>query len=192
VVQTADLQAVSAELSPPLRLAAAYAPAASRTAWVGFLALDERLGRVAQRGGEPMLAQLRLAWWRDRLGESPDRWPVGEPLLALLRAWHAELPALAALVDGWEATLADPAEVNSSALADARIGAMLALGRLIGAPDPPDPIRAAASRWVTAGLGPRVRLSRAMRPLAILAELGDGRRGLAGWLRIVRLGLLGR
>jgi phytoene synthase len=191
-MQGADLQAVLAELSPPVRLAAAHAPSPSRCAWVGLLALDERLGRVARRGGEPILAQLRLTWWRDRLGESPEQWPAGEPLLALLGAWQGELGVLAALVDDYERTIVDPDATDRSVLADARIAAMVALARVIGAPDRPEAVEAVAMRWATGEGGQPVRLSRLMRPLAILAELGAGKRGLAGWLGIVRLGMFGR
>ena len=191
-MQGADLQVVLAELSPPARLAAAHAPAAARGAWIVFLALDERLGRIVANATEPMLAQLRLAWWRDRLRESPERRPRGEPLLALLPAWEAELPALEALVDGWEAMVGEAGPPARSALAEARVEAILALARLVGARDDPLRVEAAARRWAQAESGSAVPLGRAMRPLAILAALAGGDRGLRAWLRIVRLGLLGR
>jgi phytoene synthase len=56
---------------------------------------------------EPVLAQLRLAWWRDRLAEPAENWPRGEPLLAALTCWQGRHGALAGLVDGWEALLGE-------------------------------------------------------------------------------------
>jgi phytoene synthase len=191
-MQSPDTQAVLADLPALQRLAAGHAPAAARGLWIGLLALDERLRRFASGASEPMLAQLRLAWWRDRLREPPERWPAGEPLLALLRGWERELPALEALVDGWEGTVGDPDAADLAAVADARTGTLLALARLAGARDDPDRIEAASRQWTSGRTGPAPRLSRTMRPLAILAALAGGRRGLGAWLGIVRLGLLGR
>ena len=54
-------------LTPLHRLALAYAPAASRGAWLGFLALDMRLAAIVRAAREPMIGQIKLAWWRERL-----------------------------------------------------------------------------------------------------------------------------
>ena len=51
-------------LAPMHRLALAYAPAEARPAWAGLLALDARLAGVVRAAREPVLGQLRLAWWR--------------------------------------------------------------------------------------------------------------------------------
>ena len=91
----------------PQRLALAYAPSAVRPLTLALLALDARLAGVVTSGGEPVLAQLKLAWWRDRLGEDAARWPLGEPLLAALRELDDDWGALLPLVDGWEMLLAE-------------------------------------------------------------------------------------
>ena len=65
-------------------------------------------GRSSAQAREPLLGQVRLAWWRDRLGQDPADWPAGEPLLAALRGWQPQFAALAALVDGWELLLGAP------------------------------------------------------------------------------------
>jgi hypothetical protein len=62
---------------------------------------------VVRTAREPMLAQLKLAWWRDRLAADPAVWPKGEPLLARLAQWR-EPAGLGALVDGWESLLGEP------------------------------------------------------------------------------------
>lgn len=67
-----------------------------------ILALDQRLAAILHLRGETMMAQFRLAWWRDALGGEVA---TGEPLADALRALpHREqlAPHLVALVDGWE------------------------------------------------------------------------------------------
>ncbi|HEY6868328.1 MAG TPA: squalene/phytoene synthase family protein, partial [Novosphingobium sp.] len=115
---------------PPLaRLALAYAPARLRADWLAVLALDARLAKVVRQAREPMLAQIRLAWWRERLAADPAGWPRGEPVLAALAAWGEAAPRLVPLVDGWEALLGDPPLAGDShaLFADGRGVAMGAL-----------------------------------------------------------------
>ena len=89
---------------PPLqRLALAYAPRVSRGALLGLLALDTRLSGIVRAAHEPMLAQLRLAWWREALAGTGAQRPGGEPLLAVLEHWPGSRDALTGLVEGWEA-----------------------------------------------------------------------------------------
>ena len=97
---------LEAELSPPLRLALAWAPRHARPATLALFALDTRLAGFLRRGTEPLPVQMRLAWWRDTLGAPPSAWPRGDPLLDELRTWAAP-EGLVALVDGWEGLLAE-------------------------------------------------------------------------------------
>ncbi len=56
---------------------------------------------------EPLLGQVRLAWWRDQLGTPVSGRPRGDSLLDLIgTAWDGGEAALLELVDGWEALLA--------------------------------------------------------------------------------------
>lgn len=87
------------------RLALSYSPKQARRATLALFALDERLAKIVSSGSEPMISQLKLAWWRDRFSQSPDEWPDGEPLLSALRGWPGDLELLKPLVDGWEAML---------------------------------------------------------------------------------------
>ena len=152
-------------LTPPERLAIAYAPRALRPAWTGLLALDRRLADAAKTGREPIMIQLRLAWWRDRLAEPAVDRPVGEPLLAILVAWDEERAALGAMVDGWEAQVVG--EDGGAALDLARAGAVVALARMAGlAPTPA--LTALATDWAH-GHGFRCAdLPRALRPLLLI------------------------
>jgi len=48
-------------------LATLYAPAAARAALFGLHALDLELAEIVRTTTEPMLGQIRLAWWREQL-----------------------------------------------------------------------------------------------------------------------------
>ena len=182
---------------PPARLALAYARAGDRPMWSAYFALEARLAQAGQRTSQPMMTQLRLAWWRDRLKSPVRDWPKGEPMLSALANWDGERAALVALVDGWEAVLVG--EDAGQALAEARVSAMLALARLLGVIDGPA-IERAARDWQA--LGPRARaqsLPRSMRPLAVLRVLAlrDAARqrgvtsSLADAMALLRLALTG-
>ena len=95
------------EGEPAIMLALAYSPASARPVLEDLFALDRRLADAVRQASEPIIAQLKLAWWRDRFAQSPDDWPVGEPLLARLAQWDTDVSQLGNLVDGWEALLAE-------------------------------------------------------------------------------------
>lgn len=201
------------ELPPPLRLAIAYASREARLPWTALLVLDRRLARAALGASEPLLGQLRLAWWRERFLQPATAWPEGEPLLAALRGFDSERAALAGLVDGWERLCGgEPGPADLAALADARAGCVAALARLLGQAALADRVTVMARRWSQADLATRLDLAepggdhheasplrsplpRPLRPLSVLLELAaqDGQpRGPLRFLRIVRLGMLGR
>ena len=98
----------SSPLTDSLELAVAWAPAEMREPTWAMLALDARLADIVRQMHEPMLAQLRLAWWRDMLQRNASNRPTGEPLLARLSAWEGQEAGLARMVDGWEELLVEP------------------------------------------------------------------------------------
>ncbi len=178
-------------LSPPERLAIAYAPRALRPAWTGLIALDHRLADAARPGRDAIMIQLRLAWWRDRLAEPAVRWPRGEPLLGLLMAWDSERAVLAALVNGWEAQVVG--EDGGAALEEAREESILALAQMGGEVLTPA-VRQAAADWSEGIPLRKDPLPRALRPLVLLQHFefaGD----TPPWrimLGAIRKGWLGR
>lgn len=89
----------------------AYAPKEFRAEFRWLIAFDRKLREVLARASEPMIAELRLAWWRDALQKPvPDR-PKGEPLLAGLDGLDGEVAKLAvAMVDGYEGMIDAPGE----------------------------------------------------------------------------------
>ncbi|MGZ3173549.1 MAG: hypothetical protein ACXWI1_03810 [Croceibacterium sp.] len=209
-------QNLLSDLPGPQRLALSYAPPSARRATLGVLALDARLGALVRRRGEPVLTQMRLAWWRDTLSAAPPSWPAGDPVLDLLREWRA--PAgLVPLVDGWESLLGDSldaltfaqgrreafaqlaVELGLAAPAAAACGQTWALGDL--AANLSDAAERAAVIEVAAALPQPAVLPRGLRPLTVLAGLA--RRSLArgggplldgpsALLLAIRLGIAGR
>ena len=174
------------------RLALSYAPVTSRRHWLAALAFDARLGAALRQTSEPVMAQLRLAWWRDRLGEAAGGSPAREPLLARIREWPDAGKRLIPLVDGWEALLAET-PISGDALEAFAAGRVALVGGLCEALDCNGSDYAQLARdWALADLmvhlsdsverdrvrvllvgagGDRPRTARAMRPLAVLAAL---------------------
>ena len=83
-------------------------PRARREALAVLWALAERLTKLLADTREPMIGQIKLAWWRDMAGllaSDPAALPKGEPLLAELQRSWAGRGGLDALVDAAEAVL---------------------------------------------------------------------------------------
>ena len=178
-----------------MRLAVAYAPAPARAAWIALLVFDQRVARAVAGASEPLIGQLKLAWWRDRMREPASRWPAGEPLLGALKLLDTERASLEALVDGWEGLIdAEAGDAGLVRLADARAGAVAALARILDCETDVSAIAILTRRWTLPGEGSSrpIRLPRALRPLVILANLpAPDDVGPLALLRIVRLGILG-
>ena len=188
-----------ATLPPVHRLALAYAPKGTAQAWLGLLALDARLAGVVRSAREPVLGQLRLAWWRERLADQGA--PRGEPLLGLLEPWGDHRAGLVALVDGWEAMLGEaPLDAGAlGALVGGRAEAVAGLARLVGNAALADAAQRLAMGWALGDLSTHLRhpdelsaaralylahdwrgerMSRGLRPLVVLHGLAH--RGRAG------------
>ncbi len=175
------------------RLALSYAPARTRTFVLALMALEQRLAMIVAGDGEPMIAQIKLAWWRDRLSENANEWPVGEPLFALLQQFPGDLTRWVPLVDGYETLLGETFDRPSLAsYLRGKSLAWAALGDAIDSKQPHGPVEQASKEvamhdlvqrlsdeseieLVTDALREqrwkRVQLSREMRPLAVLHAL---------------------
>jgi phytoene synthase len=149
---------------------------------------------VVRAASEPMLAQLRLAWWREQFKRPLTDAPAGEPLLAVLGGWEPQRAALGGMVDGWEALTADaplPATAMME-LARARGRAFGALAVLTQAESGEGPAEELGLEWSLADVAGKLAdarerdlakallkscawhhraLPRAMRPLAVLHGL---------------------
>jgi 15-cis-phytoene synthase len=168
-------------------IAVLYAPARLRRRYRSLLSLDTQLMRIALAKREPMLTQIRLAWWREACAVLSET--SGSPLVAVLATdWRGNSSHLVRLVDAWEEMSVGSENLLQSceAVADARAAAV---AETVGVPHDGN-IRAAARRWTLADLWlqcenatqrldlesaaleiPRPRLPRTLRPLAVLEGL---------------------
>ncbi len=215
-----DLPDLISELPIERRLALSYAPKDAREPTAALFVLDGRLARIVSQGREPMLVQMKLAWWRDRLGESVEAGDRGDPLLKLFADWGPARQRLVALVDGWEALLSEPPlpDAAIAAYADGRAEACGALAVRLGV-ETADTCRAGRN-WALAELASRIdspeeatrvrqtaeqadwsrpKLPRALQSLLVLHGLAKRRRGTGPLLSgpsdffcAMRLGLFGR
>ncbi|QZH74709.1 MAG: hypothetical protein JY451_13775 [Erythrobacter sp.] len=201
----------------PHRLALSYAPRRARTPVLALMALEARLSAVLRQKGEAIIAQMKLAWWRDRFGEPAEQWPRGEPLLELLREWPGNREVLSGLVDGWEVLLGEQldrrtiqefasaraaawAEAGNSA-ADTLVACQYALADLALHLEP-GPEREDATALLAESRGRGFpACSRNLRPLAVLRALGlraldrgntELLDGPAAMLLALRVGITGR
>jgi len=167
-------------IPPEAELALAWSPPKVRAALTTAFQLDRRLARIAARTTEPVLGQMRLAWWRDALAKPVGERPRGDAVLdAVGRDWAGREAALIAMVDGWEVLVtADqlgPSEIEAFG---SRRGAFF--GALSGDRSRADEDRVAASafHWAIADavLGVSDDAERALLIEAGLTRAGAGGR----------------
>lgn len=178
------------ELDPARRLALAYVPAAARPAVEALWRLDLAFASVLATGTQPVISQMRLAWWREALERLDQAPPPAEPVLQALAA-HV-LPTvtgmeLAAVEEGWLMLVSEEAlSEEELALYAARRGGLLFTyaARLLG--DSRFPVARAGAAWALADLArhsrrvdeikspppmPKLKWPRKLRPLGMLAML---------------------
>ncbi len=138
-----------------------WAPAGARPALVALNAYDLEQQRVVAEAREPMLAEIRLAWWREQLEHLSAGKPAPpQPLLRMLRddarARGADLTDLSRMEEGFLPLLTE-GRLEPLAMAQAR-GAPLfrvAAGVIAGRPlSNPEATAAtcAGTRWALARL----------------------------------------
>jgi 15-cis-phytoene synthase len=97
------------DLSPPVRLAIAYAPQRAKAAFALLLRFDARFAGIIANASEPLIAQMKIAWWRDAIMASVGARPKGEPLLSSL--FELDDPAInqaiVRLADAWESLVGE-------------------------------------------------------------------------------------
>lgn len=164
------------DLPLPQRLALNYAPSGTRPATAALFTFDARLGELVAKASEPLLGQLRLAWWRDELDKPVPERVKGDPVLdALGRTWAGEEAALVALVDGWEVLLGEAlGREMLEDFAQGRAGAFAALARLLNAGTLVESASHSGSVWALADFASRTS-DPAERDGAVSLALGYGR-----------------
>jgi len=136
-------------------LAALFAPEPARTDLLALLAFDHELARTRLVSREPMLARIRLQWWREAVAEAagtakPRAQPIVESLSEMVRRRALAPERLTALIDAREEEVEGPLDVLRAghALADLQLAAL-------GIDDAPtrQAARAVAAAWLM-GPGP--------------------------------------
>src|SRR3990167_6158954 len=105
-------------------------PRGGRAAMSALWGLAARLTKLLIDAREPLIGQIKLAWWRDMaamIASDPGALPKGEPLLAELQATWAGQGGLDALVDGAEAVLLAETAEGKYAAAESFGAALFAL-----------------------------------------------------------------
>ncbi|WP_299192673.1 hypothetical protein [uncultured Erythrobacter sp.] len=179
----------SENLPAEVQLALAHTRPNLRDALRIFFELDMRLGRIVAATNEPMLGQMRLAWWRDMLGTSVEDRPSGDAVLDGIGEHWAEREAeLVPLVDAWEHLLAEPplSDADAIGFAENRGQALLAI---YGDKEGKD----AAWHWAVADLASKVSLDEERTMLVKLGLQGGASRSLPRQARgLAVLGALGQ
>ena len=205
----------------PLQRVLLAAAGAMRDRASCLFVLDNVCAQVARMVHEPLMAQIRLAWWRDGLQAdtalAQHRSPEMDALRALSGFDHVR-PHLIAMVDGWEALiLFDGSDTDAMLTAFARgrggglfaafgtavdteaSGAVWALWDLAGHLGDEALAERAVALAREMATGPRVPLPRMLAMMAGVAR-SDVRRGRGAppdltprlYLRLLRAQLIGR
>jgi hypothetical protein len=179
-------------------LGALFAPEPARTDLLALLAFNHELARTRSVTREPMLARIRLEWWREAVAEAagtgkPRAQPVVESLSETVRRRHLRPQDLVALIDAREEEIEGPLDVLHAghALADLELA-------VLGVADEPSrhAVRAVSAAWLM-GEGPErdalLAEARALRreidpaalpillPALSLGGIGAWRKPLAYW-----------
>ena len=195
------------DLDADRALALTYVPVRHRPALETLWRLDAALGAVLAGGREPLISQIKLAWWRDSLEKLDHQKPPAEPLLQ--QAAAAILPTgvsgaeLSRMEEGWTVLLSqEPLTAPELGTYAAARGALLFRysARMLGA-ELDDAMASAGEGWALVDLarhsnevdakaalaaarerlGEGFRWPAELRPLGMLARLArrDAERGLA-------------
>jgi phytoene synthase len=180
-------------------LAVLHAPAAAQAGLFALFALDLELAQVVASTTEPLLGEIRLAWWREQLDRLDTAPAPAQPTLAALKADVVPCGvtgrSLEPLEDAFLALLLDPAfddialeryvrlrggtlfaaaacVLGGNAATAAALGAVWALGGLVRQ-GPPPAIAREALVAVAARQGWTPPVERSLRPLLGLARLAQ-------------------
>ena len=164
-----DLDAVVRRVDPDRWLASRFvADPLARADLIALYAFNYELSRAAEVASQPMIGEIRLAWWREAVeeifeGRAPRRHPVVQALAEAVQRRGLSRLALDGLVDerlrdldGWPLR---PEEVEP--YVEGTAGRLMALAAMVLAPGTdPHSVRHAALAWGLSGLARLRRLPR--------------------------------
>ena len=112
-------------------LGALFAPEPARRDLLALLAFDHELARTPVVTSEPMLARIRLQWWREAVREAagegkPRAQPVVESLSEMMRRRGIDAERLVAMVDARETAVEEPLDAarTASSFADLAVAVL--------------------------------------------------------------------
>lgn len=158
-----------------------FAPAAARETLWALYAFNHELARARETVREPMMAMIRLQWWREVVEGARRRHEVAEPLGAALDSGALRPTDLLAIIEGREM---EPEDAWIDAVAATAGTLATAAGHALGAPDS-EAIAAAGAAYGAAGV---------LRNRAVAGETALPDLAAAGqdWLRQARAGRIPR
>lgn len=135
--------AIARRHDPDRFLCALFAPPEKREALFTLIAFNHELARAREVASNPLLALIRLTWWREAVeqaaeGAAPRQHEVAAPLHAAIRAGALDAPSLIAMAEAREME-AEEEGIASEAALHAYLrgtagGFAVAAGRLLRAP----------------------------------------------------------
>ena len=159
--QDNDLDAIVARADPDRWLASRFvADGEARADLIALYAFNNEIARAPAVASQPLIGEMRLAWWREALEEMSEgrpvrRHPVAQALAEAVRRRGLPREGLDALVDARLRDL-DPGPLNpdeAEAYVDATAGRLMALAARVLSPQAdPRAVIHAARAWGLAGL----------------------------------------
>ncbi len=135
--------AIARRHDPDRFLGALFAPPEKREALFTLIAFNHELARAREVASNPILALMRMTWWREAVeqaaqGAAPRQHEVAAPLHAAIQAGELDAPSLIAMAEAREME-AEEEGIASVAALHAYLrgtagGFAVAAGRLLGAP----------------------------------------------------------
>ncbi len=164
---------------PDRFLTALFAPPSMRETLFVLYAVNHELARAREVVSNPMLALIRLQWWREVAEGARPRHEVAGPLGETLDEGRLDAADVLAMIDGRDAET-DPIETEAAFRAYVRAtagGVAIAAGRALGATGPElDALRDLGAAYGVSGILRSVpalaRQSRCVLPEDLLAKHG--------------------
>lgn len=139
---------------PDRFLTALFAPADKRDTLFTLYAFNHELARAREATSTPMMALIRLQWWREIVEGAQRRHDVAEPLAAAIGSGALDPLDLLALIEGREAEAGETIPTREAWLAYAAAtagGLAVTAGRFLGATEP-ERLRPLGTAYGVAGL----------------------------------------
>lgn len=135
--------AIARRHDPDRFFCALFAPAEKREALFTLIAFNHEIARAREAAHNPMIALIRLTWWREAVEEAVAGRParkheVAAPLHAAIRAGALDAEGLIAMAEAREAEMEEEGIPTTAALhaylRGTAGGFAVVAGRLLGAP----------------------------------------------------------